>query len=289
MAATGGNFRLYGPESSMIRDNNHLAAAFLMMFPLLNYLRLNSAQRLVRLGLLGATGMTLLAVLGSYSRGAFVGLAATLPFFWWRSKAKVLSLVVLSGLAIGALAAMPPQFFDRMNTIKTADEDRSFNSRLDAWQTAINIVRARPIMGIGFSATELPEVYVRFHPETINNKGRAMHSIYFQVLADQGFVGLGLFLAIAFFSWRNARYVVRATRRVPELRWAHDLASMLSVSIVAYLVAGAGLSLAYYDYYYCIVALLIVLRDHVARELRVRVPDRAYQERPLAPIPSPAG
>jgi probable O-glycosylation ligase (exosortase A-associated) len=273
----------------MIHDNNHLAAAFLMMFPLLNYLRMNSAQKLVRLGLLGAMGMTLLAVLGRYSRGAFVGLAAMLPFFWWRSKAKVLSLVVLSGLAMGGLAAMPPHFFDRMNTIKTADEDASFNSRLDAWQTAINIARARPITGAGFSVTELPEIFLRYNPETTSNRGRAMHSIYFQVLADQGFVGLGLFLAIAFFSWRNARYVIRATKRVPELRWAHDLASMLSVSIVAYLVAGAGLSLAYYDFYYCIVALLILLRDHVARELRVRVPDRAYQERMISPIPSAAG
>ena len=288
MVITGGGHKLFGPENSMIADNNHLAAAFLMMFPLLNYLRLHSAEKLVRLGLTGAMGMTVIAVLGSYSRGAFIGLAAMLPFFWWRSKAKVLSLVVLSGLAMGALAAMPPQFFDRMNTIKTADEDHSFNSRLDAWQTAINIANEHPITGIGFSATSLSEIYLRFNPETILNKGLMMHSIYFQALADQGFVGLGLFLAIAFFSWRNARYVMRATKGVPELRWAHDLASMLLVSFVAYLVAGAGLSLSYYDYYYCLVALLVVLRDVVAREVQARAPVRPAGEALLGPLPSPA-
>jgi len=267
MVAIGGTeSRVWGPENSMIADNNHLAAAMLMVFPVLNYLRLHSDNRYVRLALLGAMGLTLIAVLGTYSRGAFIGLAAILPFFWWRSKNKALSLVVLSGLAMGALAAMPAQFFDRMNTIKTAEDDRSFSGRLDAWQTAINITNDRPLTGAGFRAYEMSEIYARYNPETILNSGLAMHSIYFQVLADQGYPGLALFLAIGFFSWRNARYVVRAARGRPELAWAADLASMVTVSFVAYFTAGAALSLAYYDFYYCLVALLIALRDYVAKQ-----------------------
>ena len=288
MAVTGGAHRLFGPSASMIGDNNHLAAAILMMFPILNYLRLNSKEKLVRLALMGMMGLTLIAVLGSYSRGAFIGLAAMLPFFWWRSKAKVLSLVVLSGLAIGALAAMPQHFFDRMNTIKTAEEDASFNQRLNAWETAINIAQDRPLVGGGFSTTEVPHIYQRYRPDGDVTVSRAIHSIYFQVLGDQGYPGLILFLAIGFFSWRNARHVIRATKRIPELQWAHDLASMLMVSGMVYFVAGAGLSLAYYDYYYCIVAVLIVLRDLVRRELHARAPVRAMSEGRYEALPSPA-
>jgi probable O-glycosylation ligase (exosortase A-associated) len=288
MAATGGGHKLFGPEHSMISDNNHMACAFLMMFPLLNYLRLQSSVKLVRIGLIGAMGLTILAVLGSYSRGAFIGLAAMLPFFWWRSKAKVLSLVILSGLAMGALAAMPDKFFDRMRTIKTADEDNSFNSRLDAWQTAINIARDRPITGAGFRVSEIREIYARYSPSESARQGRAQHSIYFQTLADQGIVGLGLFFLIGLFSWRNARYVIRNTRHVPELRWAHDLASMVTVSFVAYAVAGAALSLAYYDYYYCLVAVLVVLRDLVTRQLEARNLAPQAGRAILGPAPSPA-
>jgi probable O-glycosylation ligase (exosortase A-associated) len=288
MVATGGGFKLFGPEKSMIHDNNHVACAFLMMFPLLNYLRLQSQVKIVRIGLTGALALTVLAVLGSYSRGAFIGLAAMLPFFWWRSKAKVLSLVVLSGLAMGALAAMPDKFFDRMNTIKTADEDSSFNARLEAWQAAINIARERPLVGAGFRATEIPEIFSRYNPESTERHGRAIHSIYFQALADQGFVGLGLFLLIGFFSWRNARYIIRSTKGVPELRWAHDLASMVTVSFVAYAVAGAALSLAYYDYYYCLVAVLVVVRDLVTRELEARSPAPTAGQALYRPAPSPA-
>jgi putative inorganic carbon (hco3(-)) transporter len=268
MVAIGGTTsRVWGPAGSMISDNNHLAAAMLMVFPLINYLRLHSENRYLRIGLAAALALTLLAVLGTYSRGAFVGLAAILPLFWWRSKKKALSLIVLSGLAIGALAAMPDKFFDRMSTIKTAEQDGSFASRLDAWQTAINIAAQRPLTGVGFRAYEIRDVYVRFNPGTPRTAhGLAMHSIYFQVLADQGYPGLLLFLAIGFFSWRNARYVVRAARGRPELAWASDLASMITISLVAYFVAGAALSLAYYDFYYCLVAILVVLREEVARQ-----------------------
>ena len=73
---TGGEYRVFGPAASMIEDNNHLAAALLVTLPLMNYLRLHSAHALVRVGLLGAMGLTLLPVVASYSRGALLGLGA---------------------------------------------------------------------------------------------------------------------------------------------------------------------------------------------------------------------
>lgn len=48
----------------------------------------------------------------------------------------------------------------------------------------------------------------------------AAHSIYFQVLGDQGFAGLAIFLLILASAWRNASVVVRATRDREEWHWA---------------------------------------------------------------------
>ncbi|MBC7432801.1 MAG: putative O-glycosylation ligase, exosortase A system-associated, partial [Rubritepida sp.] len=67
---TGGNYRVWGPPQTVIGDNNHLAAALLVVLPLMNYLRMQSAHRAVRIGLSIAMGLTLLATVGSYSRGA---------------------------------------------------------------------------------------------------------------------------------------------------------------------------------------------------------------------------
>lgn len=47
---TGGNYRIFGPPSSMIGDNNHLAVALLVALPLMNFLRLHSRYRPVRMG-----------------------------------------------------------------------------------------------------------------------------------------------------------------------------------------------------------------------------------------------
>ena len=76
------------------------------------------------------------------------------------------------------------------------------------------------------------------------------HSIYFEVLGEHGFVGLGLFLMLALMTWRTASWVIRRARRDREKRWAADLAAMMQVSLVGYASAGAFLGLAYFDYYY---------------------------------------
>ena len=52
----------------MIEDNNHLAAALLIVLPLMNYLRQHSRHRPVRLGLSAVMLVTLFSVVGSYSQ-----------------------------------------------------------------------------------------------------------------------------------------------------------------------------------------------------------------------------
>ena len=58
------------------------------------------------------------------------------------------------------------------------------------------------------------------------------------------------------------------TKEQPELRWAYDLAAMIQVSLVGYMVAGAFLSLAYFDLFYLLVAIVVATQDVVARALK---------------------
>jgi hypothetical protein len=89
---------------------------------------------------------------------------------------------------------------------------------------------------------------------------RAAHSIYFEVLGDQGIVGLAIFLAIAVSTVLHAGRVIRACRGSLEFGWAGELARMIRVSVIAYLVGGAALSLAYLDIYYVLGVILVLLR-----------------------------
>lgn len=108
------------------------------------------------------------------------------------------------------------------------------------------------------------ENYLRFAPnlyDPVTGKFQDAHSIYFEVLGEHGFIGLLAFLMLFFLAWRAANKIIKLTKSSAEQKWAHDLATMIQVSIVGYGVGGAFLGLAYFDlFYHLVVILALVLR-----------------------------
>ena len=70
-------------------------------------------------------------------------------------------------------------------------------------------------------------------PSVVN--GKAFHSIYFEVLLEQGWVELGLFGLLIATSLLQLRAVARLTKGVEQMTWAHDLAISLQMSLVTIL------------------------------------------------------
>jgi O-antigen ligase len=97
---------------------------------------------------------------------------------------------------------------------------------------------------------------------------RSAHSIYFEVLGEAGFVGLGLFLMLGLATLLTAGSIIRSTRGRAELDWARNLAAMTQVSLVGYAAAGAFLNLGFFDLYYAIIALVVALKVVVLKELQ---------------------
>lgn len=244
---TGGSQKVYGPANSMIADNNCLGLALVMILPLALYLRMTSARAIVRWGLLGFMGLTFVAILGTYSRGALIGLVACLAVGGLRSRyGLVLALVGALGAA-AAPSLMPASWSARMSTIRSYNDDDSFEGRVQAWRTSANIAAARPLTGGGFSAVEESWIAEAYASPGSSPHGRAAHSVYFQVLGDTGYVGLGLYLSAIAVALMNTMRVLALTKGDPGLRWAGQLARMLQVSLAAFLTDGAVLSMAYYD------------------------------------------
>jgi probable O-glycosylation ligase (exosortase A-associated) len=270
---TGGEYRVYGPEGSFIEENNALALATIMTIPLLYYLFLQDIKHWVRWGLVAAMvrwGLVAAMVicgfsaLGSHSRGGFLAIAAMLGFLWLKSRAKAATGLVILLLVPVAIGFMPEKWGDRMWTIQTYEQDGSAMGRINAWETANNVALDRPFGG-GFEMHS-PSVYARYAPDpTIP---RAAHSIYFQMLGEHGFVGLALFLLLWILVWRDASWIIRQSRSQKELQWASDLARMIQVSLVGYVVGGAFLSLAYYDVPYNLLVALVLTRLLVEKELK---------------------
>ena len=88
----GALVRLGAPDT-MIADNNHLATALNMCLPLMEYLRQYSKNRIVSALLLAVMGLTVLTVLGTYSRGGLVGLVVVSLFLIGSARKRILLAV----------------------------------------------------------------------------------------------------------------------------------------------------------------------------------------------------
>src|SRR5205807_2118768 len=140
--------------------------------------------------------------------------------------------VIATGLV---LSVMPQQWYDRMATIQTYDQDQSAMGRINAWKMAFNMAKDRPLGGGLESFQDYSFALYAPNPDDVH----ASHSIYFEVLGEHGFVGLGLFLMLGLMTWRTASWLIGRARRDREKRWAADLAAMVQVSLVGYASAGS--------------------------------------------------
>ena len=270
---TGGGHKIVGVATSMISDNNHLALGLLMVIPILYYLYRYSDRRLARYGFLAACILTTIAVMGTFSRGGFIGLSAVAIWFVLSSRNRIGSLLAVALVALVLYHVAPAAWFERIDTINNAGEDSSFLARVNAWKISFAIALHNPVFGGGFHAVQTLQVWSTFREAIdflafiptppVEVGGRAAHSIYFEVLGDTGFVGLFLFLAIWISGWRTAGAVRRMADGRPELRWAGDLAAMLRLSLLVYAISGAAVSMAYFEMFYIVVAATAVLRHCV--------------------------
>jgi putative inorganic carbon (hco3(-)) transporter len=265
-----GGSEIHGPDGGMLADNNDFGLGLIVMLPLVFYQRHLATNRHVRRGLMLMGFLVTLAVFFTYSRGALVGVCAMGAVFWLRSRAKFATALLIAVLAVSIYSVAPEQWFKRMGTIETYQDDGSAMSRIHLWQVSLRIAELHPITGGGFRVT--------FSPTVTNNmlrgtdlgrltKPRAAHSIYFDALSEHGWVGLSLFLMILGYSWVNCAWLTRHSRNRPDLAWANLLGRMGQAVLVGYATAGAFASQAYLDEYWCIIFIFEAARRLLAKQI----------------------
>ncbi|MDM4764883.1 putative O-glycosylation ligase, exosortase A system-associated [Pelomonas sp. SE-A7] len=260
--ATGGTYRVWGPDGTYIYGNNEVALALVMVIPLMRFLQMTSDKLWVRRGLVASMVLCAVAAIGSQSRGALLAITAMALVMWWRGPHRARAGLVMLALGVLVIIFMPDSWTERMSTIKTYDQDDSANQRLNAWMMAWNIAKDR-LFGAGFMVS-VPEVCAVYSP--IPTDCRAAHSIYFMVLGEHGFIGLILFLVFWFLVWRSAGKLRVEAARQAETAWLAPLGAMAQVSLAGYAVGGAFLSLSYYDLPYNIMVLVVLARRWMARK-----------------------
>lgn len=272
---TGGSDMVWGPGNTFIGGNNEIALALIMTIPLMHYLQTTTEKPWLRHALSASMALSALAAIGSYSRGAFLAIMVMGLFMTAKSRYKKrVALLTLLALPL-MFAFMPDKWTARMDTIQEYQKDESALGRINAWWMTFNLAVDRPLVGGGFAIYE-PALFRRYAPNP--DDLHAAHSIYFQVLGEHGFVGLGIYLMLGFITWRTGSWIIRNTRGRDDLKWAFSLASMTQSSLIGFAVGGAFLSLLYFDVPYYLMAALVATRVVVEKELaKTAVPAASAQ------------
>jgi putative inorganic carbon (HCO3(-)) transporter len=253
---TGGDFRIWGPPDSFVYDNNDLGLALNMTLPMMYYLTREVTSPRLRILLWVSFYCSILAVILSYSRGALLGLVVVLGGISIKSNRKVLAGALLAVFAVLLLTFAPPAWMDRMGNFAHGELDESAQGRLHAWQFAWTLASEYPLTGGGFE-TFTPQLEARFTPQF---PFAGPHSIYFQTLGEQGFVGLGIFLLLLGSCYFGLRRMRRRVRGQPSFEWVANYSNMLEICLLGYVVSGAFLPRAYFDLWFQLVAAVALLK-----------------------------
>ena len=254
---TGGGNRVQG-AGGMMSDNNQLAMAMAMVFPLSLYLVKHPPHKLFKWPAIASAGLVPFAAIGTQSRGGFVALGAVLFMLLMKSRRRFLLLAIAIPLAIGAVNFMPESWIERMQSTENATDDDSFLGRVGMWKFSTNVAADHPFVGGGFNVfyyRVLSDEYMPF-----GYRMKAPHSIYFEVLGEHGYFGLFLFLTLLFSGWFAAGSTARQFRQYKETEWIGDLASATQLSFLGYAVGGLTVNIAAFDFFYHLLIMVVLCR-----------------------------
>lgn len=271
---TGGEARVWGPPDSFITDNNAFALAVNMSLPMLLFLARDEKKRAYRWFLYLAFLCGVLSVILTYSRGGLLGLAAVLLAIILKSRYKLVGAFAMAICVVAVITFAPPQWMDRMGGLARGDVDMSGHQRLVSWETSWNFALDYPITGGSFNALPDVEIFRKYQREPLPGGflSSGPHSIYFQTLEEQGFVGLGLYLLLVASCWVSVLSLRRRALRSASSQWIVPYTHMIEICLFGFLVSGAFLGLANFDLFYQLVAMVIILktlyRDEVSTATR---------------------
>ena len=283
---TSGESPVFGPPDSFLTDNNAFGLAINVSLPILFFLARAEKRRWLRIALYVFFACGIMTVLLTYSRGGFVGLAVVLAAITLRSRHKFFAAIIGVAAAFVLLASAPPAWMNRMGEFLHGNLDATANQRLVSWGTAWNFSHDYPITGGSFDTVPDEFIFQRYQPRPLPDglPSSGPHSIYFQLLADQGFVGLGLFLLLIGSCFLTLFRVRHTARRFPEAAWLVDYTLMVEIAMMGFMTSGAFLGFVYLDLIYQMIGITVVIKMLLRKELSAISSAKKSEENSMAPL-----
>jgi putative inorganic carbon (HCO3(-)) transporter len=258
-------------EVEILGDNNGVAVGMLMLSAMLLALFQSSQSKWQKSAFAFMTLGCVFRALSTFSRGGMLAFVAMTAIYWSRSKHKVRTGLLIGILGVGLLSALPPQYWERMNTINVEADERDFSAsgRLFFWSVAVDMANDRPFFGVGH--TGFQAWYDQYDPSGgAYGIRRAVHSTWFGILAEQGYVGFVMLVTIIALAFRACGRARKLTRGVPDCEQLFAMAGGMQSALVAAVVGGSFLSYHYVEVLWHFVGLGLAIERAAVYEIARR-------------------
>lgn len=266
----------YGSNLGLAQGNTGLAeggllsTVCLMAVPLALYLAKHSQLiprlRFMPLAYWFVAALAVVTAIGTYERSAIVGLVVLGIYLWTRSRHKV-GFGIVAGIVVCLLVySTSSAWNERVSTIGNYEKENSAYTRVMVWKWTVEFTATHPFGG-GFQTylidhIELPAMGGQPASEQF---GRAFHSIYFEMLGEQGYPGLIIFLLITGITFIQLRRLAKRARVYPELEWVAGLSDALQSGLAVFMTSGAFVGIAFQPMYWYFIAMSISLNAYMWR------------------------
>ncbi|MEI9928060.1 MAG: putative O-glycosylation ligase, exosortase A system-associated [Sphingomonas sp.] len=193
-------------------------------------------------------------------------------------KRPLLYIGAVAAIGLVAVPFLPSAFTERMGTIKNYQGDSSAATRVAVWNWTMDYVKTHPTGG-GFEAyrgnhiryekveaSQIDSNSVSLKTTIETDQARAYHSAYFEMLGEQGYPGLALWLLINLGGLFRMEVLRRRYRKAEgDEAWIGPLASALQQGHIVYLLGGAFIAIAFQPFVFMLIGAQIGLDVYCAR------------------------
>lgn len=298
-----GVLRMFVDSNSGLYEGSTISAIAIALIPIVLWLARFTTifpnDWRVKLFAAGLVFACLLIPVGTEARTGLVclGVLAILMLRDVKNRAVYVTFVAVLGLI--ATPLLPQSFHARMGLIQGYQQDSSATTRIVVWQWTWDYARSHP-MGGGFEAYRLNKLQV----ETVQtqavgsvqvvssrqqtDEGRAWHSAYFEMLGEQGFPGLTLFILIHGIGLVRMEAIRRRYFRMEgDKAWIAPLATALQHFQIVYLVGALFIAIAFQPFVYLMLAVQIGFDTFLRRQEKLERGSQGWAV-PARPEPAPA-
>lgn len=279
-----GTLAIMGMGNTGLAEGSTLAVVCVMLIPLTIHLMRHSIifpKRWYTTCLfLGIIVTALATVIGTSARTGLIAVGVLVILSLLKTKRKMLWIAGLAtaGTIIMNIDLSNTSWGNRMSTVETYNSDSSALGRIEVWKWTIGFVAENP-WGGGFDSFRLNRIanvtndgIIQYYPEG-KIAGKAFHSVYFELLGEQGIVGFAMYFAMIGIALLKLRKLRNQWRDHAGMAWLTDLADALGKSILIFLAGGAFVGIAYQPFIFYMISLVITIEAYAQRAVREEMPE----------------